>query len=88
MDYRGFVNTLKLYGQFGVCEYVRIAVKKVQCVYEFLKEVHGSYSWFSWIVCQYPFFGSFPSPAFVGLQSTAIFLPCMLLSLQSSLILV
>ena len=63
-DYRDFMNALKLCGQFGVCEYVHIAVKKVQCVYEFLKQAHHSYSWFSWIVCQYPFFGSVPSPFF------------------------
>lgn len=64
MDYRGFMNALKLYGQFGVCDYVHIALKKVQCVYEFLKQAHDSYSWFPWIVCQYPFFGNAPFPCY------------------------
>lgn len=78
MDYRGFMNALKLYGQFGVCECVHIAVKKIQCFYQFLKQIHDSYSWFSWVVCQYPFLvlGNVPFPRSIGLQSTAVFLPC------------
>lgn len=35
MDYRGFMNALKLYGQFGVCDYVHIALKKVSVFMNF-----------------------------------------------------
>ena len=81
------MNALKLYGQFSVCDYVHIALKKVQCVDEFLKQAPDSYSWPLGLSVSAHSLGM-PLPPAVGLQSTAVFLPCTLLSLHSSLILV